>query len=196
MKPQGYGSAILTFKFEAAHRQPQLGGKCTNLHGHSWNVKVILFNRSAVGGIMPNGVSVEFGAVKDCIRRWINDYFDHATLLGAQDPLLIHLMEEDCKVFVFGDHDAGVTTYDHTTTMHAASDRQYNAIPWPSVEAVAFCLGERLQQALTAELGNYVIIESVMVSETETNSFVWSNPQTETDKDYSESHLTAIEPCA
>jgi len=179
-KPQGYGSAILSFKFEAAHRQPQVGGKCVNLHGHSWNVNITLYNNTAVGGITENGLSVEFSSVKDCIDRWINRYFDHATLLGIDDPLSDVLRDLGLKVYSFG------------------RDGDYEPIAWPSVEAVAFCLGEKLQECITQELGNYVTIETVTVSETERNSFAWSSPDINlgSRETYLKADFIGEEPCA
>jgi 6-pyruvoyltetrahydropterin/6-carboxytetrahydropterin synthase len=177
-KPQGYGVANLSFSFEAAHRQPEVGGKCFNLHGHSWNIQVSLYNSHHIGGVNPEtGLSIEFGEAKDCIRRWINKYFDHACLLGSRDPLVRALLEEDSKLYLFGErrrYESG----DGFTTMEAAFDRHYEALPWPSVEAVAFCLGEKLQEVLELEVGNYVLLESIMVSETIANSFIWTAPGT------------------
>jgi 6-pyruvoyltetrahydropterin/6-carboxytetrahydropterin synthase len=157
-RPQGYGSAVLSFTFEAAHRQPEVGGKCFNMHGHSWDVGVMLYNNSYIGGVNELGLSVEFGEAKRAIRGWIDHHFDHATLLGVQDTLLEPLRLEGCKVFTFGE------------------DGDYEPIAWPSVEAVAFCLGDRLQDIVTQRLGRYASIETVTVSETCTNSFTWWAP--------------------
>lgn len=158
-KPQGYGSACLNFSFEAAHRQPEVGGKCRNVHGHTFNVTVTLYNESFIGGVNPGtGLSVEFSEVKGVIRRWIDRYFDHGILLGMFDPLTPVMGNFDVKVYTFGE------------------DGDYEGLPWPSVEAVAHCLGEKLQQALTDEIGTYVVIEQVTVSETATNTYVWNAP--------------------
>jgi 6-pyruvoyltetrahydropterin/6-carboxytetrahydropterin synthase len=167
-KPQGVGSAILSFSFEAAHRQPEVGGKCFNLHGHTFNVQVTLYNNYWIGGVNPStGLSVEFSGIKNCIRRWLDTYFDHACLLGVQDPLVQPLLTEGCKVFLFG-----MLTYKTRLT----GENYYDALPWPSVEAIAFCLGEKLQLCLKEEVGNYVTIEAVQVSETNTNNFAWTAP--------------------
>src|SRR5262245_43567374 len=177
MRPQGLGTACLNFTFEAAHRQPEVGGKCRNLHGHSWRVSVSLYNNTDIGGVnLDTGLSIEFSAAKDVIRTYLNDYFDHATLLGHRDPLAVHLIWEGCKLFLFGGQELVV---DGLTQDVVADDRFYGPLPWPSVEAVAFCLGERLQQKLTELMGSYVTIESVSVHETDTNGFVWCNTQAE-----------------
>ena len=45
--------------FETAHRLPFLGGKCVNLHGHSWQVQV-----EVTAPDTRHGVLVDFGALK------------------------------------------------------------------------------------------------------------------------------------
>jgi 6-pyruvoyltetrahydropterin/6-carboxytetrahydropterin synthase len=188
-KPQGMGSAILSFSFEAAHRQPEVGGKCFNLHGHTFNVQVTLYNNYWIGGVNPStGLSVEFSEIKNCIRRWIDTYFDHACLLGAADVLVRPLLEEDCKLFLFGEMRRYFAR-DGLSTSEVDKKRTYESLPWPSVEAIAFCLGEKLQQCLKTEVGNYVTIESVMVSETETNNFAWSAPINRSEPDHTQALL-------
>lgn len=168
--PQGCGSACLHFTFEAAHRQPEVGGKCRNLHGHSWRLDLTLYNNSVVGGVNLNtGLSVEFSQVKRIIRTWLDVYLDHATLLGVKDILALPLIEDDCKLFLFG----GDVVQGQHSAYEVADDRHYDSLPWPSVEAVAHCLGERLQEELTNNLGSYVTIESLQLSETDANSYMW-----------------------
>jgi 6-pyruvoyltetrahydropterin/6-carboxytetrahydropterin synthase len=175
MKPQGYGSMCLTFSFEAAHRQPEVGGKCRNMHGHSFQVGVTLFNADHIGGVNPKtGLSIDFSLVKNVIRGWIIEYFDHATLLGAMDPLAMYLIEEDCKVFLFG--GSVVPNARNFTEYEVEDGRSYDPIKWPSVEAIAHCLGERLSDLLKDSIGPYCQIESLQVSETETNSYMWFAP--------------------
>lgn len=172
--PQGYGSATLLFKFEAAHRQPEVGGKCFNLHGHSWRVQVTLYNAHHIGGVNPStGLSVEFSAVKDIIRHWIETHFDHATLLGVDDRLVPALLKEGSKLFLFGDADK---VHDDVKDDQYSLNGVYEELPWPSVEAVAHCLGERLQEQLFEFIGQYVVIETISVSETETNTYTWMSP--------------------
>jgi 6-pyruvoyltetrahydropterin/6-carboxytetrahydropterin synthase len=175
-KPQGYGSMCLSFSFEAAHRQPEVGGKCRNLHGHSFQVGVALFNADHIGGVNPKtGLSIDFSMVKEIVRGWLEYYFDHATLLGAADPLVRALLEEDCKLFLFGEHRR-YESFDGLTTNEVQFERAYEPIEWPSVEAIAHCLGERLQEVLTSGIGAYCRVESLQVSETDTNSYMWFAP--------------------
>jgi 6-pyruvoyltetrahydropterin/6-carboxytetrahydropterin synthase len=167
-KPLGHGSAVLHFTFEAAHRQPKVGGKCFNLHGHSWNLDVQLYNSHHIGGIDPEtGLSIEFSLAKSIIRNWLDFHFDHATLLGVEDMLVDPLLRAGCKVFLFGLPSVDQASY----------VGHYEPIAWPSVEAVAFCIGERIGAQIGEQLP-YAVIEEIKISETCTNSFTWTAPAT------------------
>jgi 6-pyruvoyl tetrahydropterin synthase/QueD family protein len=72
--------------FETAHRLPRLGGKCTNLHGHSWWVEVTF-----EGTPSRDGVIADFGALKHALRAWVDGHLDHGAMLGVGDPLTLLL---------------------------------------------------------------------------------------------------------
>ncbi|PFG50202.1 6-pyruvoyltetrahydropterin/6-carboxytetrahydropterin synthase [Amycolatopsis sulphurea] len=144
--------------FETAHRLPHLGGKCTSLHGHSWQVVV-----PVIAPTLSDDVTVvEFGVLKAGIREWIDTYLDHGTMLGVRDPLAVSLYAERCKVFRFGaDDDQAV---DGTELL--AAD-----LGWPTVEAVAVLL-RRVSQAVLAALpcAPDVRVGGVFVRETHLNT--------------------------
>lgn len=73
------------FTFEAAHRIVGHAGKCKCLHGHSYRAEVTL--RSSVKGLDHLGMVVDFGIIKDHIGSWINENWDHNTILNRNDPL-------------------------------------------------------------------------------------------------------------
>jgi 6-pyruvoyl tetrahydropterin synthase/QueD family protein len=127
--PTGGISATLDVRlgFEAAHRLPALGGKCANLHGHSWTAEFTLSGVLDSGGIV-----ADLGEIKATLRRWIDDHLDHAALLGWADPLTKALEAESCRVFTFG----------HPNTDLAD-------LPWPSTEAVAVLLYRVADDQLT-----------------------------------------------
>lgn len=111
---------IITVKhnFETAHRLPFLGGKCTNLHGHSWLVEWQFRHLMDA-----DGITMEYGELKKTLRTWVDERLDHGTMLGKKDTLVPVLTEEKSKLFVFG--------------------VDYLRYPWPTVEAVAFMLADR-----------------------------------------------------
>lgn len=129
-------SISVEHSFETAHRLPQLGGKCTSLHGHSWRVTV----RAAAENLDDAGTVVEFGAFKAGVRRWIDTYLDHGTMLGDSDPLVDSLETAGCKVFRFGrEANDALPGADHLAV----------DLPWPTVEAVAVLLWRMSAHVLT-----------------------------------------------
>ncbi|MEU6713010.1 6-carboxytetrahydropterin synthase [Nonomuraea sp. NPDC046802] len=147
-------TAQLTHTFDAAHRLPNLPGKCVNLHGHTWRVTV-----SVAAPHLDDGVLVEFGSFKALARGWIDTHLDHAALLGAADPLLPALRTEGCRVFVFD-----------TAAGHAS--------PWPTVETVAHLIGHQADRWLfnLPTPRPDARIARVDVAETPTNTATWLNP--------------------
>lgn len=67
-----------TRKFSAAHRLPNDPGKCSNLHGHTYTVRV----KIATDQLDAQGMVMHFDKIKDVIDR-----FDHKTILDYNDPL-------------------------------------------------------------------------------------------------------------
>ncbi|WP_433542003.1 6-pyruvoyl trahydropterin synthase family protein (plasmid) [Streptosporangium sandarakinum] len=143
-------TATLRHSFDAAHRLPHLGGKCANLHGHTWKADITF----GAGYLNNDSTIVEFGRFKKLMRAWIDTHLDHATLLGADDPLLEPLRAERCRVYVFG--------------------ADFPEQPWPTVEAVAQLLAHHahtwLRQA--ADRVDAAVLR-VDVAETPTNTASW-----------------------
>lgn len=71
---------------ETAHRLCNYTGKCAHIHGHSyrWEVTAALSNDSIS---KYNSISVDFGELKDAMRKIIYARFDHALVLFREDPL-------------------------------------------------------------------------------------------------------------
>lgn len=130
--------------FETAHRLPHLGGKCYNLHGHSWWCEVVVVS----DGLTPDGLVVEFGDFKRAVREWIDTNLDHGAMLGQQDPLLPVLRAADSKVYPFEG--------------------------WPTVEAVAEKLAAVSAHLLTSvPHASGARVLRVVVRETATNTAMW-----------------------
>ena len=69
------------FKFYAAHRNEEIGGKCANLHGHRYGI-ICKFEVKRV-----NSVSTPFAEFDDRIGRLIAEQYDHGMLIHRGDPL-------------------------------------------------------------------------------------------------------------
>lgn len=135
-------------RFEAAHRLPQLGGKCRHLHGHSWNA---WFTVQALPD--EHGMVADFGLVKNLVESFSDTHLDHGAMLGHQDDLAPHLRANGLKVYLFG-HDP------HT-----------QGLEWPTVENVATMLARYMTTAMADTPGTHHLqLVSVRVAETENNT--------------------------
>ena len=99
------GSPLSMFKikrqlksFSAAHRLINgYQGKCTNLHGHNYGARVTL----GCEALDEFGFVADFSEVKAICDQWVQQHWDHATLVLASDtPLLAFLEQEGAKHFV------------------------------------------------------------------------------------------------
>lgn len=139
-------SATVTLRhnFETAHRLPQLAGKCTSLHGHSWWVEVTVAAPEVAG----DGTVVEFGAFKAALRAWVDEHLDHGSMLQQDDPLADALEANGCKVH---------------RTRH-----------WPTVENTAAMLAGVAHGLLGAQVtAAGARVERVHVQETHANAADW-----------------------
>ncbi|MBC20749.1 MAG: hypothetical protein CMJ74_10890 [Planctomycetaceae bacterium] len=69
------------FKFYAAHRNEEIGGKCANLHGHRYGI-ICKFEVERV-----NSVSTPFAEFDDHVGRLIAEQYDHGMLIHRGDSL-------------------------------------------------------------------------------------------------------------
>ncbi len=140
--------------FETAHRLPALEGKCTSLHGHSWQVAVTVGSEwsSMAVDLLPDGILIDFGTLKRELRSWTDTYLDHGVMLGVDDPL-VPILKEHGKVFVF-EHGMG---------------------SWPTVENVAGLLAD-VTADLLDRLDNGIPIKVLRceVQETSVNAATWT----------------------
>jgi 6-pyruvoyltetrahydropterin/6-carboxytetrahydropterin synthase len=172
----GIATVGIEHNFETAHRLPFLGGKCANLHGHSWKVRIFFCAWQLDEGMNAEGISTEYGLLKQDVRGWIDDKLDHGCMLGVKDPLLPVLLAEDSKVFAFGDvgflhiaaEEEGRTSYNLP-----AVDRNYPDLPWPTVEATARMVAEKIQELVDRIFNKSLRVEAVEIRETTTNTSLW-----------------------
>lgn len=79
------------FHFYAAHRNPEIGGKCANLHGHTYRVDLTV--TPAMDPDELSGVTIPFDDL-DVFGRWIGKELDHGTLVGEIDDDLLRFLED------------------------------------------------------------------------------------------------------
>lgn len=143
----GGTSVTVRHNFETAHRLPQLGGKCQNLHGHSWWVEV-----TVSGTASTNGIVVEFHDLKRRLREWVDGHLDHGAMLGHADELVPALKAADSKVFVFGESEPSF------------------GLDWPTVENVAELLARVTAGFIQSGGWPDVRVSRVAVHETHVNT--------------------------
>lgn len=71
-------------EFDAGHRILQHESKCKYLHGHRYVVQAT-FTAKNLDNL---GRIVDFGVIKEVLGGWIDDNFDHNTILSTADKEL------------------------------------------------------------------------------------------------------------
>ena len=70
------------FNFEAAHALDGYEGKCKDIHGHSYHLKVTFLGKPKTDNELSDcGMVVDFGEVKKVVKTYILPIFDHRLIL-------------------------------------------------------------------------------------------------------------------
>lgn len=70
---------------------PNKPGKCSHLHGHTYQAEIELISLT-----LDNfGMVLDFGHIKNSIKKWIDDNWDHRLLIWDQDGRTKNLKEMD-----------------------------------------------------------------------------------------------------
>ena len=87
-------------EFDAAHRVKNHESKCRHLHGHRYSVQAsfVVENQD---GLDKLGRVIDFGVIKEKLGAWIDDNWDHNTILFNQDKQLGELIESQTGQSVF-----------------------------------------------------------------------------------------------
>lgn len=71
-------------EFDAAHRVLEHEGKCRNLHGHRYVIEASF----TADGLDALGRVVDFGVIRALLGAWVDDNWDHTTILFERDQAL------------------------------------------------------------------------------------------------------------
>lgn len=71
-------------QFDAAHRVMEHESKCRDVHGHRYVIEAT-FASEALDSL---GRVIDFGIVQDILGGWIDNYWDHNTILHVRDKVL------------------------------------------------------------------------------------------------------------
>lgn len=148
---------------EMAHRLYSLGGKCSSFHGHSWNIDL------TVAGDLREDIPIiiDFASLKRDLRWFVDEFLDHGTSIGYDDPLRDALLDDGGKVFIFGNTKWVSDTESGNNAFTAEFEKYAADLPWPTVEGVAILIA----RVMTHHFG-YDVTE-VTVSETAVNTATW-----------------------
>lgn len=72
------------YHFEAAHRLINYVGPCSNIHGHSYKVRVTFTS----GCLDKQDMVLDFKAIRLIIGNWIDANLDHALILSCKDTAI------------------------------------------------------------------------------------------------------------
>lgn len=78
-----------TARFEASHRLPRHDGKCSRLHGHSWQVKVEARGGALMGDGPKSGMLVDYADLGGPLKALVEASLDHYHLndsTGLENP--------------------------------------------------------------------------------------------------------------
>lgn len=75
-------TAVRRLQFCAGHRVHRHESKCRHLHGHNY---VAFFHAEAEDGLDALGRVIDFGVLKAKIQPWIEEHWDHGTILWGED---------------------------------------------------------------------------------------------------------------
>ena len=95
------------FSFEAAHYLPYHAGACAGMHGHRWNVALVLESHALVTEGPETGMVMDFGAIKQATAAVLS-LLDHKLLnevQGLDNPtsenLAAWIFERTCRLLPF-----------------------------------------------------------------------------------------------
>ena len=71
--------------FDSGHRLLDYNGKCAYPHGHTYRTEVFIESQS----LNDLGLVYDFTDIKDKIKTWVDENWDHAFLVNSQDSELI-----------------------------------------------------------------------------------------------------------
>ena len=88
------------FEFSYAHCLPNHNGKCKRLHGHNAILEVTVggeVQKTTSIGHSTEGMTVDFGDLKDVVNKAVIDKWDHYTLAKGDEPFYQAFESYDSK---------------------------------------------------------------------------------------------------
>ena len=86
------------FDFEAAHALDGYAGKCQDIHGHNYHLKLTFLGEPVKDKrLSTSGMVIDFGEIKDFLNQKIKPLFDHRLIL-RNDSRFIGLEKKNERI--------------------------------------------------------------------------------------------------
>lgn len=90
-------SCTRRIEFDAAHRIKNHESKCKDMHGHRYAVEAT-FSAPELDTL---GRIIDFGIIKERLGSWIDEHWDHNTILWQEDSKLGKVIKEITQQEIF-----------------------------------------------------------------------------------------------
>ena len=87
----------IEFTFDSGHRLLNYDGKCAYPHGHTYRAEIFLESNK----LNRLGLVYDFTDLKEQIKTWTDDNWDHAFLVNSQDQELIEGLNSTALVRLY-----------------------------------------------------------------------------------------------
>lgn len=85
-------TATRRIEWDAAHRVLRHESKCSTLHGHRYAAELTC---AADYGLDSVGRVIDFGVVKAVVGTWVDDNWDHTTIVNKDDTSLLDWCKQE-----------------------------------------------------------------------------------------------------
>lgn len=89
-------SLVSEASFDSAHFLAEYEGKCRNIHGHGWTIKVEIFGKKLQEEGTERGMLIDFGELKRELKK-LADFYDHALIIekNTMREITLNALKED-----------------------------------------------------------------------------------------------------
>jgi len=115
----------VSVEFDSAHRLFPYEGKCSNIHGHRYKLEVAF-----VGDTSSNAMVIDFGVVKDGLKRIIEEKLDHKLILSIADPIKDALATYDVSMLLLPDSPTAESLVSY---IHLLLSKEFLSY-WPEIK--------------------------------------------------------------
>jgi 6-pyruvoyltetrahydropterin/6-carboxytetrahydropterin synthase len=89
-----------TIEFSYGHRLLNHNGKCRYLHGHNGMLEIDV----EADALDEMGMVIDFTAVNEVVKTWVDGNLDHRMLLCREDPMVPVMQDADEPLYVMDEN--------------------------------------------------------------------------------------------